>query len=79
MLVGQIEAGITDALRLLRFDALGPSDTPEAGTSKAERSVLVVVTVTTSSSMTGWSARGSSAPVAEIDHIKTGKATLLDT
>jgi hypothetical protein len=47
----------------------------EAGTSKAERSVLVAVTVSTSNLMTGGSAGGSSAPAAEINHIKTGKAT----
>jgi hypothetical protein len=47
----------------------------EAGTSKAEPSVLVAVTVSTSSSMTGGSAGDLSAPAAEIDHIKTGKAT----
>ena len=51
----------------------------EAGTPKADRSVLVAVTATTSSSITGWSAGGSSPPAAEIDPIKTGKATRLDT
>jgi hypothetical protein len=57
----------------------GPTMLTEAGTSKAERSVLVAVTVTTSSSMTGWSAGDSCPPAAEIDHIKTGKATRLNT
>jgi len=51
----------------------------EAGTSKAGRSVLAAVTVTTGRSMTGGSAEGFSALAAEIDHIKTGKAIRRNT
>jgi len=57
----------------------GPTMLTEAGTSKAERWVLVAVTVTTGSSMTSGSVGGSSAPAAATEHIKTGKATLFDT
>jgi hypothetical protein len=68
---------------------LGPDTTSTFGNSSRRSSMRCgcsdsmrsgpAVTVTSSSEMTGGDAGGSSPPAAEIDHIKTGKATRLDT